>query len=283
MKAHIKNYMSLTKKEWNGMVVLLIVIALVLAAPYVSQWLRKDSTINVSEFKAVLAQLNKANHSGQGSSVSNDVVNKSVTLSKFNPNGLSVQQWVALGLTERQATIIKNYEAKGGRFYKAADLKKIYGLTQQDYNRLAPYINLPSGNYSTAGKSIVELNTADSAKLTTVQGIGPAFATRIIYYRERLGGFINKEQLKDIYGLDDIKYKEISSSLRVNPAHIRKISINTVTFDKLRLMPYLSYKQVNAIIEYRKQHGNYASVKDLKNIAILDDVILRKIGPYLVF
>jgi competence protein ComEA len=282
MKAHIKNYMSLTKKEWNGMVVLLIVIALVLAAPYVSQWLRKDSTINVSEFNAALAQLNKANHSGQGSSESN-AVNKSVSLSKFNPNGISKQQWVALGLTERQAAIIKNYEAKGGRFYKAADLKKIYGLTQQDYNRLAPYINLPTGNYNTTGKSIVELNTADSAKLITVQGIGPAFATRIVYYRERLGGFVNKEQLKEVYGLDDIKYKEISSSLKVNPAHIRKININTVTFDKLRLMPYLSYKQVNAVIEYRKQHGNYASIEDLKNIAIIDDVILRKIGPYLVF
>ena len=275
--------MSLTKKEWNGMVVLLIVIALVLAAPYVSQWLRKDSTINVSEFNAALAQLNKANHSGQGSSVSNAVVNKSLTLFKFNPNGLSVQQWVALGLTERQAGIIKNYENKGGRFYKAADLKKIYGLTQQDYNRLAPYINLPTGNYSPAAKSIVELNTADSAKLTTVQGIGPAFATRIVYYRERLGGFVNKEQLKEVYGLDDIKYKEISSSLKVTPAHIRKININTVTFDKLRLMPYLNYKQVNAVIEYRKQHGNYASIEDLKNIAIIDDVILRKIGPYLVF
>jgi len=283
MKAHIKNYMSLTKKEWNGMVVLLIVIALVLAAPYVSQWLRKDSTINVSEFNAALAQLNKANHSGQGSSVSNAVVNKSLTLFKFNPNGLSIQQWVALGLTERQAGIIKNYENKGGRFYKAADLKKIYGLTQQDYNRLAPYINLPTGNYSPAAKSIVELNTADSAKLTTVQGIGPAFATRIVYYRERLGGFVNKEQLKEVYGLDDIKYKEISSSLKVTPAHIRKININTVTFDKLRLMPYLNYKQVNAVIEYRKQHGNYASIEDLKNIAIIDDVILRKIGPYLVF
>ena len=61
MKNRIKNYLSLTKKEWNGMVVMLVLIALVLAVPYVLQWLHKDSTINQSEFNAAVAQLNKAN------------------------------------------------------------------------------------------------------------------------------------------------------------------------------------------------------------------------------
>jgi competence ComEA-like helix-hairpin-helix protein len=138
-------------------------------------------------------------------------------------------------------------------------------------------------SYAAKTNTIVELNTADSAKLTTVQGIGAAFATRIIYYRERLGGFISKEQLKEIYGLDEIKFKEVKDHVKVDPARIRLININTITFDKLRLMPYLNYKQVNAFIEYRKQHGNYNSMADLKNIAIIDDQILRKIEPYIIF
>jgi competence protein ComEA len=64
MKAQLKNYLSLTKKEWNGMLVLVILIIAVLAAPYVYQWYRKDNTINAKEFDAALAQLNKANAGG---------------------------------------------------------------------------------------------------------------------------------------------------------------------------------------------------------------------------
>ncbi|MFA6248710.1 MAG: helix-hairpin-helix domain-containing protein [Mucilaginibacter sp.] len=276
MKAQIKNYLSLTKKEWNGMVVLLILIALVLIAPYVYQWLRKDNTINVTAFNTAAAALNKANPqplNGTGSAKN--------ALFKFDPNTTSTYDWQKLGITAKQAAIIKNYTAKGGRFRKAEDLQKIYGLTKVDYARLAPFIIIPKGKAKT--NVVVELNAADSARLTSIDGIGGAFAKRIIYYRDRLGGFITKEQLKEVYGIDELKYDEIKDQVKVDAGRIRKININTITFDKLRLMPYLDYKQVNAIIEYRKQHGDYAAINDLKNIAIIDEGILRKIEPYLVF
>jgi competence protein ComEA len=40
---------------------------------------------------------------------------------------------------------------------------------------------------------------------------------------------------------------------------------------------------MSAIIEYRKQHGDYHSMEDLRQVAILNDEILRKIAPYLTF
>ncbi|MET3979363.1 competence protein ComEA [Mucilaginibacter sp. UYP25] len=276
MKTQFKNYISFTKKEWNGMVVLLLLIAVVLAAPYVYQWYHKDSTINVTEFNADLAALNHANprHLNDSKSPEND-------LFKFDPNTISAGDWQRLGITAKQAAIIKNYTTKGGRFRKAEDLQKIYGLTKVDYARLAPFIVIP--NEKAQPNVVLELNSADSAKLTTINGIGGAYAKRIIYYRERLGGFITKEQLKEVFGMDNLKYDEIKGQVRVDAARIRKININTISFDKLRLMPYLSYKQVNAIIEYRNQHGNYTSINDLANIAIIDANILRKIEPYIIY
>ena len=275
MKAQIKNYLSLTKKEWNGMVVLLVLIALVLIAPYVYQGLHKDNTINVTEFNAALAALNKANPQP----LNGNQPPKSA-LFKFNPNTASVDDWEKLGVTAKHAAVIKNYTTKGGHFRKADDLKKIYGISDDDYTRLAPFIIIPQG---TKPNVVVELNTADSARLTDIDGIGGAFAKRIVYYRERLGGFITKEQLKEVYGIDELKYNEIKNQVKVDARRIRKININTITFDKLRLMPYLSYKQGNAIVEYRKQHGDYTSIADLKNIAIIDDDILRKIEPYITY
>jgi len=191
-----------------------------------------------------------------------------------------------LGLSERQATTIQHYTAKGGRFYKPEDVKKIYNVTNDDYKRLLPYINIPETVYirkKLRPGEVVELNTADSAKLTELKGIGPAFATRIVRYRGRLGGFFYKEQLKQIVGIDSLKYADLSSQVSTDPSKVKKIDINTVSFNQLRLFPYLSYNQVNAIIQYRVQHGKYSSPADIKNIVLLDDRTLHLIEPYINF
>jgi competence protein ComEA len=282
MKSRIKNYLSITKKEWNGMVVLVILIAMVLAAPYIYQQYHKDNVINFKDFDKAAALLNGT---GNNTGISDEkIAHPGMFL--FNPNNLPDEQWEKLGLSEHQVSIIKNFEAKGGRFYKKEDVQKIYGITPDDYKRLAPYINIPGEQYvSNKAKpgEVIEINSADSAQLTRIHGIGPAFAVRIIEYRQRLGGFLHKEQLKEIYGIDTLKYAEIKNDVSINPARITKLKINEVDFEGLRKFPYLNNKQTNAIIQYRAQHGNYQSVNDMKDIAILDEGILRKIAPYLIF
>lgn len=205
--------MSITKKEWNGMVVLIMLIAIVLAAPYILQLWREDTIINPNEFNKALAILNHT---------------------KKSPGN--------------------DHPAAEPVFIKKA----------------------PAG-------TIIELNTADSAQLTGLNGIGPSFAHRIVVYRNRLGGFIRKEQLKEVFGMDDEKYSTLASQVSVDAYHINKIHINKVDFDGLSHFPYLTFKQMNAIIQFREQHGEYASLDDMRNIAILNDEILRKIGPYIDF
>ncbi|NHA04818.1 hypothetical protein G7092_13490 [Mucilaginibacter sp. HC2] len=287
MKPYFKNYLSVTKKEWNGMVVFIILIALILAAPYVYQTIRKDNIINFNEFDKAVALLSKGK---KASSTSGSWANESkianAVLFTFNPNELSDAGWQKLGLSERQIKVIKNYEEKGGRFYTKSDVKKIYSITDADYQRLEPYINIPDTYHRTekaAPGEVIEVNSADSAKLTRIRGIGPAFAMRIIRYRERVGGFYNKEQLKEVFGIDEAKYTEIKGGITVDNKHITRMNVNAASLNELRRFPYLSFKQANAILEYHNQHGDYASIDDMKNIAILDDGILRKIEPYLLF
>jgi len=288
MKARIKSYLTITKKEWNGLVIFIILIPGVLAAPYIYQLFHKDSTINFKDFDKAAAQLSKAKMNGgyrvDSGASGNQLKNPAVF--PFDPNALSLDQWKQLGLSERQAMVILHFETKGGRFYRKEDLKKIYAITPADYSRLEPYINI-HGSTAESKKlkpgEILELNSADSAKLTALPGVGPSFAARIIRYRDRLGGFYQKEQLKEIYGIDSAKYPAISNAVRVNPGLVKKIGINTISFNQLRLFPYLTYKQVNAIIQYRTQHGNYQSVDDMKNIAILDEQTIKEIQPYLSF
>jgi len=270
------------------MVVLIILIALTLASPYAYQLLHKDSIINPNDFDKAIARLRKAGAGLADSSAKalTDTKAANPVSFDFNPNNLPADKWKQLGLSEKQIAIIQHFEARGGHFYKNTDLQKIYGISPEEYKRLEPYIDIPGAAYVSnklkAGATI-ELNTADSAKLTEVRGIGPSFAMRVIRYRGRLGGFYHLEQLKEIYGVDSAKYAGIAGQLTVDAAAVSRIGINTVSFDALRQFPYLSYKQVNAIIQYRVQHGNYASINDMRNIAILSPDDIHKIEPYLSF
>ncbi|WDZ99678.1 helix-hairpin-helix domain-containing protein [Mucilaginibacter sp. SJ] len=288
MRPQIKNYLSVTKKEWNGMVVLIILIAMVLLAPYMFQANRKDNIINFKAFDKAITDSDKTGDLTARDEVSAGNRNAlPATLFKFNPNNLPLAGWVKLGLTEHQAQVIKHYEEKGGRFFTKGDVQKMYSISPAEYKLLEPYIILPDGpayyiNKAKPGE-VIEINTADSARLTMIRGIGPAFARRIVHYRERVGGFYNKEQLKEVYGIDKEKYGQIEARIAVDGKHIIKVNINTATFNELKRFPYLSYKQMDAIVAYRDEHGTYNDLADLKNIAILNDGILRKIGPYLVF
>jgi competence ComEA-like helix-hairpin-helix protein len=288
MRPQIKNYLSVTKKEWNGMVVLIILIAMALLAPYVFQANRKDNTINFKGFDKAIANADKTGDLiAEERTFAGDHNGASAALFKFNPNNLPLSSWIKLGLTEHQAQVIKHYEEKGGRFFTKGDVQKMYSISPAAYKRLEPYINLPDGPAYHANKAkpgeVIEINSADSARLTMIRGIGPAFARRIVHYRERVGGFYSKEQLKEVYGIDLGKYNQIKDGIAVDGKHIIKVNINTATFNELRRFPYLSFKQMDAIVAYRDEHGNYNTLTDLKNIAILNDGILRKIGPYLVF
>ncbi len=270
------------------MVVLIILIAMVLLASYMFQVNRKDNIINFKAFDKAITDSDKTGDLTARDEVSARNRNaRPAALFKFNPNNLPLASWVKLGLTEHQARVIKHYEEKGGRFFTKGDVQKMYSISPAEYKLLEPYIILPDGpayyiNKAKPGE-VIEINTADSARLTMIRGIGPAFARRIVHYRERVGGFYNKEQLKEVYGIDEEKYNQIKADIAVDGRHIIKVNINTATFNELKHFPYLSYKQMDAIVAYRDEHGNYSALNDLKNIAILNDGILRKIGPYLVF
>ncbi|QQL50036.1 helix-hairpin-helix domain-containing protein [Mucilaginibacter ginkgonis] len=274
MKSDLKNYLSITKKEWNGVIVLVVLIVLVVSAPYVYKAFRKDKTINFAQIDSLVKLMPKVK------TTDSTKLNLPSKLTFFNPNQLSDSGWMKLGLNAHQAKMIKHYEEKGGTFKTKQDVKKIYAISAEDYKRLEPYINLPGGETVPA---IIDINHADSATVTTLKGVGPAFAMRIIRYRDKLGGFHAKTQLKEVFGIDEEHYLLIKDAVKINANAIKKTNINKATFEDLRRYPYLSYKQINAIIQYRSEHGDYDNFDDLKDVAILDEATLKKIKPYLVF
>lgn len=127
-----------------------------------------------------------------------------------------------------------------------------------------------------------ELNTADSLDLVQLYNIGPVIARRILKYRSLLGGYVRKEQLREVYGIDSARYNDIAPHLTVDPSRITPIDINTADIDRLKRHPYLDYYQAKAIIRLREEKGAYAGVRDILNIPIIDSETFTRIEPYLI-
>lgn len=304
MKVWLDNYFGFTKREYNGLLVLMAFLLLVSILPYGYELFYNSTNAVSATEQASLNKLVLVNKTQKNNYTiirtqieDNDAATPS-SLFKFDPNQIDQEQWQKLGLSAKQAQAIINYRNKGGKFYKPTDLQKMYTITPQKYQALLPYIKIENTVF--AGKFekkvfpeeaayvkkevvIIEINSADTLQLDEIRGIGVAFAKRITKYRERLGGFYRKEQLMEVYGLDSAKFAEIKDQVKINAANIKKIDINAATFDDMKNHPYLKYKQINAIIQYRKQHGKYNSIEDLKKVIILSPQTIQNLAPYLSF
>lgn len=226
----------------------------------------------------------------------------------FNPNTISTDEWQQLGLPRWLAERIGKYRAKGGRFRKKEDLKKIYDFPEETYARLEPYIRLdekivgraggdPHDNPPVApmpGASAPEvrptlktpftfdLNTADTTELKRVYGIGSKLSARIVKTRNDLGGFHSLNQLREVWGLDSIVIEEIRRHATLRNPQLRKLNVNTTPFEQLR-HPYLKFHMARAIVAYRQQHGPFSAPEDLLKVKVIDASTVERLTPYLEF
>jgi competence protein ComEA len=129
---------------------------------------------------------------------------------------------------------------------------------------------------------IIEINSADSLALDDLPGIGPAFARRIIKYREMLGGYAYPEQLKEVYGMDSARLAGFIKQIRIDTTGIRKMDINKASFKELLAHPYLEYEQVKAIARFRDKKGLLTSPGELWAAGVLADSLRKGLSHYLI-
>ncbi|MBV4356536.1 helix-hairpin-helix domain-containing protein [Pinibacter aurantiacus] len=298
-----KDYFSFTKKERIGVIVLLIIVVIVFLLPaFFSNPGPPDDAV-VKDFKEQVAKLQtkKETRSDYNShyekkdyrDFNNDKTPTHGELFYFDPNTASQSDWQRLGLNEKNIHTILNYVSKGGKFRKPEDLLKIYSLREADAQRLIPYVRIDDAEtYKTdmhkdrvATKSekklsIIDVNSADTNLLKSLQGIGSKLPQRIVNFREKLGGFSDVSQIAETYRLPDSTFQKISSYLTVGKGGIKQININVATANDLKQHPYIGWKIANAIVQYRSQHNEFQSIEDLRKIALISEDDYKKIYPY---
>ena len=223
---------------------------------------------------------------------------KTESLFEFDPNEATHEQFVQLGLLPRVATMIEKYRKKGGKFFRKEDFKKIYGITDADYELLEPFIRIeqapPKAAFAKQEKKFekppakkpevvfIDINTATKEEWQKLKGIGPYYSDKITRFREKLGGFSSIEQISMTYGLKDSTFQVIKPFLKPSPV-FRKIKINHVDAKTLSSHPYLKWNQANVLKKYQENHGAILDIETFSKIAVFSKEDIEKLEPYLDF
>ncbi len=129
--------------------------------------------------------------------------------------------------------------------------------------------------------SSLNINYADTIELKTLPGIGSFFAKKIVEYREMLGGFIEINQLLEIYAFDTSKLETITPYINIDSTNLRKINVNTDDFKTILRHPYIEYEDVKKIVNHRERRGFIKNWEEYLKIVERD--IDKRVRIYLEF
>jgi competence protein ComEA len=300
MESNWKDYFSFTKKERTGIYVLLALIAICITIPQFFRSATFSEEVRVEVMQLQKAPPEQAFKRKEGRSAYNDVYYApekeepvKATLFPFDPNTLDAAGWKKLGINERTTRTIQHYLSKGGQFRNAADLQKMYSLKKEDFDRLMPYIRIaappslyppgkPPVKYVKALPAIIDINQADTAAFIALPGIGSKLASRIVNFREKLGGFYSVQQVAETFGLPDSTFQLIQPRLQCSAFVLQKLNINTADANTLKQHPYIRWNIANAIVQYRQQHGLFRSPEELQQIVLITPELYQKLAAYII-
>lgn len=295
-----KDFFYYTKSERRVILLLLAIALLLLGIWAITEYLRPvEVPVTLSESEEIdsfLANLEEQEKIRKSHTPKNEI---SAVLQPFDPNTADSVLLRQLGLPVYIVRNILKYRAKGGVFRSPESFSRIYGLKEEVYQKLKPYITIaPLVSVSHVRTdtfrqlkdtipyipkyeegTIVDLNKADTSILKRIPGIGSTLARMIVVYRQRLGGFYDVSQLQEVPHVG----VELNKWFVVTPAGLHKIQVNSASLDKLRSHPYMDFYKAKAIMEYRRKRGKIKSLSQLSMFEEFTEKDLKRLSPYLTF
>lgn len=194
----------------------------------------------------------------------------------------------AIGFTSRQADLVIRYRDMIGGYRTMEEFAECYAVDSAMAARLEPYIIFPERpaepTYARPKITLpVDINSADSATLVSLRGIGSKSVVHILRYRELLGGYHSAEQLLELAAVTEDNFQLFSSQIYCDSAEIKKICINFASPKELEVHPYLSNRMLRRIINHRELKGGWSTVEEMIEDDIFSEEEAARIAPYLDF
>lgn len=299
-----KDFFYFSKKERRGIVFLLgmivTIIGIWLVSPYLIEESDKDTNQeSFEEMERFLAGIKIIEQQRNASFKKKEVVKRKVVLAPFEPNLADSIEFLQLGLPSFIAHNIIRYRQAGGKFATAEAFSRIYGITEEQFHTLEPYIYISESfqkkpdtlRYAKVEKrdtlafykypegTLVDLNRADTTELKKIPGIGIGIAQAIVAYRNRLGGFYDVAQLQELKWITS----DIQRWFKVENCPIHRINANKASLDRLRAHPYINYYQARVIVEFRRKKDKLKSLSQLSLYEEFAEKDLERLSHYLTF
>lgn len=183
----------------------------------------------------------------------------------FDPNQLDLEGWQKLGFSEKQAHAILNYKTKflKGSFKSTEDLQKCFVISPEKYEELKQYITisttpsnqdisvslLPNENLIKTDFSKSDINTISFRQLKEF-GFDDKAAGSLIGFRNKLGGFVDKNQILETYNIDVSLVEKLINTANLNTQNVKKYKLTDAPENWLKSHPYFKY-YADKIIFYR--------------------------------
>ncbi|HLU86926.1 MAG TPA: helix-hairpin-helix domain-containing protein [Taishania sp.] len=280
---------NLSKRNKRGTVVLLLLLFLIIMAPRFLLWMKPKQSIVFSseEIEEHIAQIESK--SQQRKQEFNQKKKKSKfkrPRAKFDPNQYTLQEWMAIGLSEKQANVILNFAKRG--IYSNEQLQQIFVINDELFELIKDSTYYPKRQFNETKveqkittKRLINLNKANEEELKSLPGIGDFYAKKIVEYRDKLGGFISESQLLEIWKFDEEKLAKIKNRIEINQQEIKRININQATAEELAKHPYIKWNVANSIVKMRTKTQKYSNFDQLLESDLISEELLEKIKPYL--
>ncbi len=278
----IRSYFIFSKRERIGIYVLVILILAAAIGPGFIHDKRLDSDLDsIKKFEAEMAALHardaedsiEKKEERRGSA-------KNTRLFYFDPNSLDPAGWKKLGLHEKTIQTIMRYLEKGGRFRKADDLLKIYGMRENEFVQLKPFVQIKNETEKKPFRLLRQLaDSADAVNSSTSQPFNPPSSSQP--FNHSTPQPFNHSTLQPFNHSTSQPFNPPSSSQPFNHSTPQPIDINKA--DSIAFMAFrgIGQKLAARIISFRQKLGGFYSVDQVRETYGLPDSVFISIRPLL--
>lgn len=280
-----------SKSTKRGIFLFTGLLLVIFVSPDLIQYFRPKPEIHIEQWsneeKQVTEKLNR--ESGFKSGKSWKKKHYSRPLARFNPNDYTLEQWMALGLSEKQSAVVLKYTSR--TIYSNEELKRIFVIPEELYLLIKDSAVYPERSknfdrqteYKMEQKLVlVAINRASLDDLLQAQDITLFDAKQIIKARDNFGGFYSVGQLSEVWQATPEKMAVWEKYIQIDPENIRKININTASIKELSFHPYISWNLANSLVKLRGQNGFYKELREIKKSVLMTDELYEKLKHYLV-
>jgi len=285
------NPLYISKRSKNGVLIVILIALIIVFIPRVTQALSQREVFEISSDDIIILKVEQFQRKNKQFYKKSSFRKKKFSSPphKFDPNIYTEQEWLNLGLSKKQVAIVLKFTKRG--IFSNEQLQKIFVIPPQLFEIIKDSTFYPKKvfdknhlqNFQSEKKAkiSVNVNTANQDELESIPGVGSFYAKNIIKYRDRIGGFVKKSQLLEVWKMDLEKYNAIEEFMVIDVNEIRIIHINTATAEEIKQHPYFNWNIANSVVKMRIQKTGFKRIEEIKESVLIDEEFFEKIKPYL--